>query len=141
MKNFEKMLKPGGILIIDHLNFDNYLESGMQFLSSPIYYERKGIKVLKSYMLFEDGRPCMWRRDNVVDLDGLSNDVAESLQKFDKMVFRTQSFPHQLADFKSLLRSAFGENASYQILGNFKPLEEVKEPSVYVHIVKKSLEN
>lgn len=37
IKNFEKCLKPGGILLIDHRNYDNILETGATPAKS-IYY-------------------------------------------------------------------------------------------------------
>lgn len=37
IKNFECCLKPGGILLIDHRNFDNILESGVT-PAKNIYY-------------------------------------------------------------------------------------------------------
>lgn len=37
IKNFEKCLKPGGLLIIDHRNYDNIMETG-QTPGKSIYY-------------------------------------------------------------------------------------------------------
>lgn len=37
IKNFEKCLKPGGILLIDHRNYDNILETGST-PSKSLYY-------------------------------------------------------------------------------------------------------
>lgn len=37
IKNFEKCLKPGGVLLIDHRNYDNILESGST-PSKSLYY-------------------------------------------------------------------------------------------------------
>lgn len=42
IRNFERCLKPGGILLIDHRNFDNILETG-KTPAKNIYYNVRNI--------------------------------------------------------------------------------------------------
>lgn len=50
IKNFEKCLKPGGILLIDHRNYDNILETGST-PSKSLYYN-VGIFVGPIFLFF-----------------------------------------------------------------------------------------
>ena len=46
IKNFEKCLKPGGMLLIDHRNYDNILETGSTPAKSIYYNVSKVLKLL-----------------------------------------------------------------------------------------------
>ena len=44
LSNFYDILKPGGILIIDHRNYDEIIKTGKLSQSKNIYYNSKVIK-------------------------------------------------------------------------------------------------
>jgi len=56
IKNFEKCLKPGGILFIDHRNYDAMM-TGINAPSKSIYYNSQHTSDIKTSVLFEGGKP------------------------------------------------------------------------------------
>lgn len=51
--------------------------------------------------------------------------------------FRLSYYPHRLNVFKDMLDEAFHYRAKHTIYGDFKPLEEIKNPGFYIHVMEK----
>ena len=84
------MLKPGGILIIDHRNYDYILKNG-KAPKKNIYYNSQNIKSIKTQIIYEDNKPRRIVLDYKMDVEG-DGDFVLSYQ------------PWTLAEFSSLLK-------------------------------------
>ena len=64
LNNFKRLLKPGGILIIDHMNFDNKLRTG-NILSNSL---NSGNNLdFKTQIVYVDNKPSSVILDNGID--------------------------------------------------------------------------
>ena len=52
--------------------------------------------------------------------------------------FRLSYYPHKLKVFTSFLDEAFHGKARHTIYGDFKPLDESKDPGFYIHVLEKT---
>uniref|UniRef100_A0A1B6CFW0 Glycine N-methyltransferase n=1 Tax=Clastoptera arizonana TaxID=38151 RepID=A0A1B6CFW0_9HEMI len=127
LKNFEECLKPGGILLIDHRNFDHML-SGETAPPKSIYYSSSLNCTIKTYVTYISNKPRM------ITLDYFFNETSAENTKCE---FKLFYHPHRLHDFSKMLHDTFGKNSKETILADFKPLDEVKTPGYYIHLVKK----
>ena len=84
------MLKPGGILIIDHRNYDYILKNG-QAPKKNIYYNSQNIKSIKTQIIYEDNKPRQIVLDYKMDVEG-DGDFVLSYQ------------PWTLSEFSNLLK-------------------------------------
>ncbi|XP_077291001.1 glycine N-methyltransferase [Arctopsyche grandis] len=136
LSNFEKCVKPGGLLLIDHRNYDFITSSG----STPtncIYYNSQHTLDIKTSVLMVRGKSELVTLDYVIDtscLDtsGKGNGTSSVSE------FRLSYYPHKFDDFKMMLQQAFGKNAKFTIYGDFKNLKEIENPAFYIHVVEKS---
>ncbi|XP_023340081.1 glycine N-methyltransferase [Eurytemora carolleeae] len=129
IENFYKLVRPGGIFIIDHRNYDYILTHGTA-PSKNIYYNSTHIKDIKTSVLHVNNRP------NLITLDYFMN--VEGMDEFSECdQFRLSYYPHTLAGFTQLLRSAFGPDCKHSVYADFKSLEEEPEPSFYIHVIEK----
>ncbi|GJQ74933.1 hypothetical protein Trydic_g9561 [Trypoxylus dichotomus] len=135
IKNFEKCVKPGGFLLIDHRNYDHMIESGSTPVKS-LYYNSKHMLDIKTSVLFEAGKPTMIILDYVIDSSSLLKSQ-NGIKDDDVSEFRLSYYPHRLETFKAMLLEAFGTQCNYKLFGDFKSLEEVENPSYYIHLVEK----
>lgn len=142
--NFRSMLKPGGILIIDHRNFDYIIKNG-RAPAQNIYYKstwnckvdttlhRNSAKEVTSIVLdYAMTVPMEVQQKMRIDLDGDN----------DQVTFQLSYFPHYLEKFNSLLLRAFeyGANdttAPHQIYGDFVPIEFAENPAYFIHVITK----
>lgn len=145
IKNFHEMLKPNGYLLIDHRNYDYTLKQGRTPAHS-IYYNSKHIKDIQTSILYSGEDPKMVMLDYTMDIsDIIGNfDRTDSVytkkgRLFGKAVdhFRLTYYPHRLNDFTQLLKGVFGEKSQHEVYGDFKPLDEVKDPAFYIHFIQK----
>ncbi|XP_072024506.1 glycine N-methyltransferase-like [Amphiura filiformis] len=153
-KNFHDMLKPGGVLIIDHRNYDAILDTGRAPVKN-IYYKGNCITDIETSTLFKNGRPSMVTLDYIIDI-GLAKKEMESedsehhklhTHKTPKRLedttgvckFRLSYYPHRLNAFTELLKEAFGADSKHTVLADFKPYNEVDTPSYYIHVIEKPL--
>ncbi|XP_063707972.1 glycine N-methyltransferase [Culicoides brevitarsis] len=123
--NFEKCLKPGGLLLIDHRNYDYILDTG----STPtncIYYNSNHKIDIKTSVLYVAGKPDTVTLDYVIDLE--NGDVSD---------FRLSYYPHRLEVFRNILKEIFGHAAKSNIYGDFQPLDEIVDPAFYIHVIEK----
>ncbi|KAG7177391.1 glycine N-methyltransferase-like [Homarus americanus] len=143
LKNFAHMVKPGGVLLIDHRNYDNIIDSGSA-PSHNIYYNSEHIQDIKTSVLYVNGKPSLVTLDYLMDVKIASRDDTDSgvsrkgrVEGPTKSNFRLSYFPHRVAKFGELLQEAFGERSEHCVYGDFKPIGEVKDPGFYIHVVVK----
>jgi len=123
IQNMYDMLKPGGILVIDHRNYDYILKHG-KAPKKNIYYNSKNIKNIKTQLIYEDNKPKQIVLDYTMDVEG-DGDFVLSYQ------------PWTLADFGKLLKGIFGADAKHTTYADFYKLSEVSDPAFYIHVIEK----
>lgn len=148
IQNFKDMLKPGGVLFIDHRNYDAILDSG-KAPQRNLYYNSDCIESIKTSVLYVDGKESMITLDYTVDPSKASDDFKEegeepaakkrkSSESSDVSKFRLSYCPLRLGTFSNLLKGIFGEDARHEVFGDFEPLGQVELPAYYVHMIWKS---
>jgi len=137
--NFMSLLKPGGILLIDHRNYDEILATGA-VPAKNVYYNSSDIIGIKCSNLYVDGRPMMTTMDYRMDISSMTSNSNLKLDSKEKEHhFRLSYYPHRLAEFTDVLREVCGDKAHYEVYGDFKDLKDIETPAYYIHLVKKPL--
>jgi len=146
IQNFKDMLKPGGVLFIDHRNYDAILDTG-KAPSRNLYYNSDCIESIKTSVLYVDGRESMITLDYTVDPSKASDDFLEEGEEpaakkrksteGDISKFRLSYCPLRLSTFSDLLKGVFGEEARHEVFADFEPLGKVELPAYYVHMIWK----
>ncbi|XP_077997285.1 glycine N-methyltransferase-like [Glandiceps talaboti] len=143
-RNFQEMVKPGGIMMIDHRNYDSILDKGNVPQGKNIYYKGSCTKDIKTSLLYVNGRPHMVTLDYTIDVDKAKKTLESEGHSFKKHMseeqfsnFRLSYYPHRLNAFTELLKEAFGPDCKYSVYGDFKPIGEVENPAYYIHVVEK----
>ncbi|XP_020294510.1 glycine N-methyltransferase isoform X2 [Pseudomyrmex gracilis] len=133
LANFERCVKPGGLLLIDHRNYDYIIQTG-QTPSKCIYYNSQYTTDIKTSVLYVAGKPMIVTMDYVISLNNTknNNDVPEIISEF-----RLSYYPHRLSVFRDMLTDTFGREAKYAIYGDFKPLNQIENPGFYIHVLEK----
>jgi len=140
LQNFAKAVKPGGIFIIDHRNYDYTIDTG-KTPSQNIYYNSQHIQDIKTSVLHQEGKPKLITLDYLIDVSDLGAKY-ESLKLEDMNRFRLSYYPHRLESFKSMIQEAFeGEFVSHIVYGDFQPLGMIENPAFYIHVVEKCLKH
>ncbi|ERL91919.1 hypothetical protein D910_09242 [Dendroctonus ponderosae] len=134
LRNFEKCVKPGGFLLIDHRNYDNIIDSG-ETAAKSIYYNPTHTTDIKTSVLYVSGKPALVTLDYLIDLSSDKED--RWVEESQVSEFRLSYYPHRLKVFTHMLEQAFGENSTYQIFGDFRPLGDIETPNFYIHLVEK----
>lgn len=124
IKNMHDMLKPGGILIIDHRNYDYVMKHG-KAPKKNIYYNSKNISNIKTQVIYEDNKAKRIVLDYKMDVAG-DGDFVLSYQ------------PYKLTEFAALLKGVFGASATHTQYADFKSLSEVTDPAFYIHVIEKA---
>jgi len=127
--NFHSLLKPGGILVIDHRNYDYILEHG-NAPTKNIYYNSKHINDIKTSVLYVNNKP------NLITLD-YTMDVQEIFPESQTSAFRLSYYPHRVDAFTNLLKSVFGEASKHSVFGDFRPLKKGEDPAFFIHVIEK----
>lgn len=122
--NFEKCVKPGGILLIDHRNYDNIMDTG-DTPSKSIYYNSKHSIDIKTSVLYVGNQPSLITLDYFIQV---MDDTCE---------FRLCYYPHKLSVFSNILSECFNHKLKHSIYGDFKLLTEIAKPAFYIHVVEK----
>lgn len=130
--NFERCVKPGGLLLIDHRNYDYIIETG-NLPPKCIYYNSQHMTDIKASVLFVCGKPAIVTLDYMITLDDNEDDQNQG----NVSEFRLSYYPHRLNVFRSMLNEAFHYRAKHTIYGDFKALEEIKNPGFYIHVMEK----
>ncbi|CAB3370121.1 Hypothetical predicted protein [Cloeon dipterum] len=131
LKNFEQCVKPGGMLLIDHRNYDYIIDKGATPAHS-IYYNSKHTTDIKTSVLLVNGEAQMVTMDYVMDI----SDIASAGEDHESH-FRLSYYPHRLAGFTNMLAEVFDKKAKNTIYGDFKPLKEIEDPAFFIHVVEK----
>ncbi|KAF7269457.1 glycine N-methyltransferase [Rhynchophorus ferrugineus] len=136
LRNFEKCVKPGGFLLIDHRNYDSIIDTG-KTATKCIYYNPKHTTDIRTSVLYVSGRPALVTLDYLIDLksDDEKSDIIYPEECISE--FRLSYYPHRLKVFTEMLEKAFGENSKYRLYGDFKVLEQIESPNFYIHVVEK----
>ncbi|XP_026478230.1 glycine N-methyltransferase-like isoform X4 [Ctenocephalides felis] len=132
LRNFEKCVKPGGLLLIDHRNYDHIISSGST-PSKCLYYNSTHTADIKTSVLLVGGEPALVSLDYMID----TSDGKSGNKKFYFSEFRLSYYPHRLSVFKQMLKEIFGNGATYTIYGDFKPIDAIQNPAFYIHVVEK----
>ncbi|CAB3222695.1 unnamed protein product [Arctia plantaginis] len=128
LKNFAKCLKPGGLLFIDHRNYDAMIDSGAT-PGHSIYYNCKYPVDIKTSVLVVGGKPQLIALDYCITTDKESNETSE---------FRLCYYPHKLEKFTRMLDEAFDNRAKHHIYADFKPMDQVSVPGFFIHVLEKA---
>ncbi|KAL7300065.1 hypothetical protein TKK_0007075 [Trichogramma kaykai] len=140
LSNFERCVKPGGLLLIDHRNYDYVIETG-QCPTQCIYYNSKHLQSIVTSVLYTAGAPALVTLDYKISLNGVDRrDSPKKHQQQDQQVsqFRLSYYPHKLEVFSAFLKAAFHNRAKHTIFADFKPLEQAKDPGFYIHVLEKA---
>ncbi|XP_065175153.1 glycine N-methyltransferase-like [Sycon ciliatum] len=152
LRNFCDALKPGGILLIDHRNYDAIIDTGIAPPGANIYYNSPYVDNIKTSVLRVDGKPSMVtldyhlqvplrlvkkrsHRGHVIAASSGTEDEDEAKVASH---FRLSYHPHRLDDFKRLVSESFSESfESDEVLGDFQDFSKVATPAYFVHVVRK----
>jgi glycine N-methyltransferase len=148
LKNFMNLVRPGGVLVIDHRNYDEILATG-QVPAKNVYYNGQNIKSIKCSNLYVNGKPTLVTMDYLLEIPpqqqqqqqqqrtSLVKQEGQSSEIMEQHHFRLSYYPHRLQEFTAMLKEMFGKNAQHTIFGDFKPLGKIKAPAYYIHVVQK----
>jgi len=144
LSNFAKMVKPGGILLIDHRNYDYILDHG-RAPTRNIYYNSHYVSDIKTSVIYQNGSPAKIILDYVMGEPESTAAMLDNVTQQKKIISENQRdneftltyYPHRLQDFRSLLLEAFQGQASIETLGDFQPLGQLADPAFFIHVVRK----
>lgn len=131
VRNFEKCVKPGGFLLIDHRNYDYIIKTG-QTPSKCFYYNSQHTADIQTSVLYVSGKPSVVMMDYFVEVPG------KQMEENNINEFRLSYYPHKFEDFKAILVGAFGKDSKYKIYGDFEELEANGDPNFYIHLIQKT---
>ncbi|KAJ6666998.1 hypothetical protein lerEdw1_019000 [Lerista edwardsae] len=134
LTNIASMVRPGGILVIDHRNYDYILETGCAPPGKNIYYKSDLTKDITTSVLLVNNKPNMVTLDYTVQVPPEGNDGITELSQF-----RLSYYPHRLEPFTELLKNAFQGPCEHSVLGDFKAYKPGQQysPCYFIHVVKK----
>ncbi|XP_022359439.1 glycine N-methyltransferase isoform X2 [Enhydra lutris kenyoni] len=129
------MVRSGGLLVIDHRNYDHILSTGCAPPGKNIYYKSDLTKDITTSVLTVNNKAHMVTLDYTVQVPGAGQDGSPGLSKF-----RLSYYPHCLASFTELLRAAFGGKCQHSVLGDFKPYKpgQAYIPCYFIHVLKRT---
>ncbi|XP_006202055.1 glycine N-methyltransferase isoform X1 [Vicugna pacos] len=135
LKNIASMVRSGGVLVIDHRNYDHILSTGCAPPGKNIYYKSDLTKDIRTSVLTVNNKAHMVTLDYTVQVPGTGQDSSPGLSKF-----RLSYYPHCLASFTELLQTAFGGKCQHSILGDFKPYKpgQAYIPCYFIHVLKRT---
>ncbi|XP_061842901.1 glycine N-methyltransferase [Nerophis lumbriciformis] len=134
LQNIASMVKPGGILIIDHRNYDYILETGRAPQGKNIYYQSDLTQDISTSVLWVNSKPHMITLDYTLQVPQAGPQTPPEVSKF-----RLSYYPHRLGRFKELLQAAFQGQVEHQVYGDFLAYVpgQTKAPCYFVHVCKK----
>ncbi|XP_043283710.1 glycine N-methyltransferase [Venturia canescens] len=131
LANFARCVKPGGLFLIDHRNYDYMMKTGY---TPPkcIYYNSEHMIDIKTSVLYVCGKPAIVTLDYLISLepDKSTSDPENTSE------FRLSYYPHKLDVFRDMLDEIFTKSKRHTIYGDFKPLDEVENPGFYIHVIE-----
>ncbi|KAK2191872.1 hypothetical protein NP493_44g13056 [Ridgeia piscesae] len=138
LTNFWSMIKPGGILLIDHRNFDDVLANGWA-PAKNIYYVSDCVKDIQVSNMYTNSRPTLTTFDYTLDIPNNKIQNGNGIPADGTHQFRLSYYPHRLAEFSELLKGVFRNEGKHSVFADFQPLGSVERPAYYIHVVEKSL--
>jgi glycine N-methyltransferase len=137
--NLMSVLKPGGILLLDHRNYDEILATG-RVPTKTVINDNANIKRMTCSVLRVDGKPKQTTFHYYMDVKAMRAKGQLKLDTKDETyVFKLSGYPHQLEQFQVLLRETLTDIAQQEVYGDYKPVGEIKNPSIYIHVIRKAL--
>ncbi|KAJ3608595.1 hypothetical protein NHX12_023127 [Muraenolepis orangiensis] len=135
LQNIAAMVKPGGILIIDHRNYDYILETGRAPQGKNIYYKSDLTQDISTSVLWVENKPHMITLDYTIQVP---QDKVQSPPELSK--FRLSYYPHCLESFTSLLTEGFHGKMEHSVYGDFKTYSpgQTDAPCYFIHVCKKT---
>ncbi|NXG36756.1 GNMT methyltransferase, partial [Dromaius novaehollandiae] len=135
LRNIASMVRPGGVLVIDHRNYDHILATGCAPPGKNIYYKSDLTKDITTSVLLVNNKAHMVTLDYTVQVPATEAGASPELSKF-----RLSYYPHQLEAFTALLKGAFQGKCQHSILGDFQPYTpgQAHTPCYFIHVVKKT---
>jgi len=138
ISNFMKLLKPGGVLIIDHRNYDHIVSGGSPPIKN-VYYKGYECDVnVDTTVTMVNGRYTRVKLDYQLSENGKK-----------QCNFSLSYFPLLVNNFSDCIKGVFGNESAYQLLGDFTPVALQSEatdgsknndnPSYYQHVAKKGV--
>ncbi|XP_049841426.1 glycine N-methyltransferase isoform X1 [Schistocerca gregaria] len=139
LENFKKCVKRGGLLLIDHRNYDDILETG-KTPKHCLYYNSKRTTEIVTSVLYVEAKPTVVTLDYLLDMsDEKEKNVQNGVTPDDTIArFRLSYYPHRLEVFKRMLQDVFGAKSEHTLYGDFKQLHEIDNPAFYIHVVQKA---
>jgi len=89
---------------------------------------------IKTSVLYVSGKATIVTMDYMIALDEENQAHRESISEF-----RLSYYPHRLTIFRDMLTEVFGHGTKHIIYGDFKPLNQIKNPAFYIHVMEKQL--
>ncbi|KAM8913503.1 glycine N-methyltransferase [Spinachia spinachia] len=134
LQNIASMVRPGGILIIDHRNYDFILETGQAPQGKNIYYKSDLTQDISTSVLWVNNKPHMITLDYTIHVPKAAVQDVHEVSKF-----RLSYYPHCLESFKGLLKGAFGGKMQHSVYGDFQTYVagQSKAPCYFIHVCKK----
>ncbi|XP_067841269.1 glycine N-methyltransferase [Heptranchias perlo] len=135
LTNIASMVKPNGILIIDHRNYDAILETGHAPKGKNIYYKSDLTRDINTSVLYLNNKPHMVTLDYTIHVPNQDDDGEP-----DVSTFRLSYYPHRVDAFTELLKNAFRGKCQHSLYGDFKPHQPDQEyaPCYFIHVVKRT---
>uniref|UniRef100_A0A8C3F950 Glycine N-methyltransferase n=1 Tax=Chrysemys picta bellii TaxID=8478 RepID=A0A8C3F950_CHRPI len=136
LKNIASMVRPGGLMVIDHRNYDYILATGCAPPGKNIYYKSDLTKDITTSVLLVNNKAHMVTLDYTLQVP--AQDVVSLLLCSSK--FRLSYYPHCLEAFTELLKNAFQGQCQHSVLGDFQPYQpgQAYTPCYFIHVVKKT---
>ncbi|KAK3923801.1 Glycine N-methyltransferase [Frankliniella fusca] len=136
LSNFEQCVRPGGLLLIDHRNFDFILDNGSTPARS-IYYNCKHTTDIRTTILYVGTQPAIVTMDYLIDVSGLNDKESKRIEEA-VSEFRLCYYPHRLKVFTQMLDRIMPYASEHVIYADFKQIDEVEDPAFYIHLIQKA---
>uniref|UniRef100_UPI00358EDEED glycine N-methyltransferase-like n=1 Tax=Myxine glutinosa TaxID=7769 RepID=UPI00358EDEED len=128
LTNIISMVRPGGILIFDHRNFDCILETGKSMLNTV--YSNTLTKRIELSIDYEKGVPQMIIMNYIFPPIGGQQQTR---------TFSIDFYPVLLNEFNQMLSTILGGTFQHSLYGDFKPYtpgDVHVKPGVFSHVVR-----
>ncbi|KAM4625719.1 glycine N-methyltransferase isoform 2-T2 [Polymixia lowei] len=135
LQNIASMVRPGGILIIDHRNYDYILETGRAPQGKNIYYKSDLTQDISTSVLWVNNKPHMITLDYTIQVPQAKVQDLPEVSKF-----RLSYYPHRLESFKALLNEAFHGKMEHSVYGDFQTYTpgQNQAPCYFIHVCKRT---
>ncbi|XP_054757540.2 glycine N-methyltransferase-like [Lytechinus pictus] len=147
LENFKSMLKPGGVLLLDHRNIDVIMDLGDP-INKNVYFREDNIKRISSAIVHSHGQADVvnFTFDMLVnshtseDVEKITNDLDMSPGNNNEVDIEKVSVPLQAIraqQLATLLAEVFGENCERALYGDFKSAFTISDTAYFQHVITK----